>query len=61
MLVVPPAENGRRSNATDTTVLAPKVYTPREAFFNKLRSSRKFDGPGPSPRDRGPSFGPGQR
>jgi hypothetical protein len=42
MLVVPPAENGRSSNATDTTVLAPKVYTPRDAFFNKLGCSRKL-------------------
>ena len=39
MLVVPPAENVRRSNATDTMVLAPKVYTLRGAFFNKLSSS----------------------
>jgi hypothetical protein len=36
MSVVPPAENVRRSNATDTVVLAPKVYTLRGAFFNKL-------------------------
>jgi hypothetical protein len=42
MLVVPPAENGRSSNATDTTVLAPKVYTPRDAFFNKLTPSTHF-------------------
>jgi hypothetical protein len=38
MLFVPPAENVRRSNATDTMVLAPKVYTLRGAFFNKLRN-----------------------
>jgi len=40
MSVVPPAENVRRSNATDTVVLAPKVYTLRGAFFNKLKRSR---------------------
>jgi hypothetical protein len=34
MLVVPPAENGRRSNATDTAVLAPKVYTSRGTRFS---------------------------
>jgi len=39
---VPPAENGRSSNATDTTVLVPKAYMPRGVFFNKLRCSPKF-------------------
>jgi hypothetical protein len=42
MSVVPPAENVRRSNATDTMVLAPKVYTLRGAFFNKLNPSPKM-------------------
>jgi hypothetical protein len=40
MLVVPPEENSRRDNATDTAVLVPKVYTPKGVFFNKLMSSR---------------------
>jgi hypothetical protein len=43
MSFVPPAENVRRSNATDTMVLAPKIYTLRGAFFNKLGYSRKLD------------------
>jgi hypothetical protein len=49
MSVVPPAKNVRRSNATDTMVLAPKIYTLRGAFFNKLGYSRKSShliGPG---------------
>jgi hypothetical protein len=42
MSVVPPAKNVRRSNATDTMVLAPKIYTLRGAFFNKLYPSTHF-------------------